>query len=190
MAKVGDSCIVAWSFDQTPRLNISSGVVQATQKRGTKRKLAIKYTGIHGYKVEESFSGHIPPQSNVRIYKLIWDSGNIESSTAAPTQTICISTDSDLDHELMPTLRTVSPEFIPCAVAIYRELLRDYAESTYPERNCIWHKVLSATKYSLATVRNASAKRGRRDQIKTLENGSSGTEGCATAVPDKLDFLL
>ena len=108
MAKVGDSCIVAWSFDQTPRLNISSGVVQATQKRGTKRKLAIKYTGIHGYKVEESFSGHIPPQANVRIYKLIWDSGNIESSTAAPTQTICISTDSDLDHEPMPTLRTVS----------------------------------------------------------------------------------
>ena len=92
-------------------------------------------------------------------------------------------TENDLDLEPMPTLRSVAPEFIPCVVAIYRDIVRDYAESPYPQRNRIWHRTLSAMKYSLATIRKATAKRRRRRprDFSSLQDGESQNGHTSTA---------
>ena len=47
-------------------------------------------------------------------------------------------------------------------VAIFRDMMRDYKDISYEERNKVWNRFLSATKYSLAPVQAAAAKRRRR----------------------------
>ena len=167
-AKPGDKFTIAWSFDCTSNLNVSRGTVRSVQRRAHKRKLRIEYEGIQGHQVGKIFTGHIPPHVNVRIFKITWDTKANEnlhekrSSTPNMKMGPTYHTEADLDLEPMPTLRSISPEFVPCVVAIYRDILRDYAESLYPQRNKIWSKILSTMKHSLATIRKVSAKRRRR----------------------------
>ena len=103
------------------------------------------------------------------------------------------------EHRSRSGLRTYanikdSPEFIPCVVTIYREMMRNYADSNYPERNRIWQRVLSAMKFSLATVRNASAKRGRRkpieEQAQDTSQGSQPSQTLTDARAIKKAFSL
>ena len=57
----------------------------------------------------------------------------------------------DLDFEPLPTTKTIETEFIPCVISIFRDLMREYADSPQKLKNQIWHKLLSAVKFSLAT---------------------------------------
>ena len=71
--KPGAMCTVAWTFNKQGALNISIGKVTRTHsKRGGFGKLSISYRGVVGHKVGEQFSGVLPPQEDVRIYKLAW----------------------------------------------------------------------------------------------------------------------
>ena len=174
-ARVGDECLVAWNFDCSSSANISRGTVKERRKQKNTCKLTMEYRGIHGYKPGEKFEGHIPPHSSVRVYKVHWDKEPVipKDATTESAQENCRPTfqhtEDDLDLEPMPTLRTVSPEFIPSVIAIYRDIVRDYAECQYPQRNRIWHRTLSAMKYSLATIRKANGRRRRRRPLDILQ---------------------
>ena len=76
----------------------------------------------------------------------------------------------------MPTLRSVSSEFVPCVVAIYRDIMRDYASSSYEQRNQIWNRTLSAMKHSLATVRHIIGKKRRRRPVEIQETTTLNSE--------------
>ena len=175
-AKPGDRCLVAWSFDCTPILNVSSGTVKTSRKVRNVRKLALSYEGIIGHNIGEVFDGHIPPHSNVRIFRLLWEPRVQQNSEPSKTYSRRQHTEDDLDREPMPTLRTVSPEYIPCVVAIYRDIMREYADSSYPHRYRIWHRVLSAMKYSLATIRKVTVKRRRRRPLDSHDDQESSQE--------------
>ena len=153
---------------------MSKGVVKSVQKRmnaAGMRKITMEYVGLHGHKVGDKFPGHIPPHANVRIFRINWASENSteDSTKSRSTKRASYHTETDLDLEPMPTMRSVGPDFTTCVVAIYRDIVREYAESTYPHRNRIWNKVLSAMKYSLATIRKVSTKRRRRRPIGELQ---------------------
>ena len=162
-AKRGNICTIAWTFDCQDTLNISRGEAISTNRRGDKMKLSLDYVGIQGHKMNEKFKGFLPPQPNVRVYKVYWEQPHTSStapSIQAPVQqTATRHTDEDLDFAPMPTLRTIDPEFAACVIAIYRDIIRHYADVSHDERNGIWNRVLSAMKHSLATVRTMSTRK-------------------------------
>ena len=75
-------------------------------------------------------------------------------------------TEEDLDLAPMPKLaERFMPISPPCVVAIYRDIMRNYATNSYDDRNDIWNRVLSAMKHSLTVVRTASIRRRRKRPI-------------------------
>ena len=163
-AKTGEEVVVAWSFDRQNKLNISSGKVLGKKGRGGAAKIAVEYLGLYGHRTGESLTGQLPPHNNVRIYKIIWKSGkNVEEELHNTDQLNTTSTtEQDLDFEPLPTMRTIPAEYIPGEVMIFRDILRDYPDSNYEYRNRIWHRLMSATKHSLATIRETAGKKRRR----------------------------
>ena len=153
--KKGSVCTVAWAFDNN-KINVSLGKVTGVYKRRGNGRLNIQYTGIVGHKPEEDFFGTLPPVETVSIYKIVWhlpDTTVTEERIERTEQTKRIlpaaSTvenwaPDDLDHSPIPTSRIISPEMIPGVVATYRELMSEYAHSSYSQRHEIWHSVLSA----------------------------------------------
>ena len=103
-----------------------------------------------------------------------------------------------VDHLPIPTMRSVSPDFIPCVLATLRDIVHDYISSEHPQRNRIWHRLLSAMKLSLSTIRRADKgskrKRPFRQQAEVHERDEAKAqdvraikkatrlvlEGCAT----------
>ena len=143
--------------------------------RAGKGKISLEYFGIHGHKQGKSFSGFLPPQSNVRVYHLVWKNGegNYDLSQAASDPALNDSsmaynhTTADMNFEPIPTQRNISPEYASCVVAIFRGIIGDYKECNYGEKNLIWNRALSAVKYSLTqTVQIAEDKRRRRRPLK------------------------
>ena len=170
-SEVGHKCVVAWCFDQQPLLNISSGTVQSAKRKYGKRQVVLSYEGIYGHKEGNGFTGVLPPQTSTRIYKIIWlrtgglaktEKSKADDRKTTSTQPKVNHTENDLDFEPLPTSKSIEAEFIPCVISIYRELMRDYADSSYEYRNKVWNRVLSAMKFSLTTIREASKKRRRR----------------------------
>ena len=134
-AKVGDTCTVAWCFDCQTALNISTGTVKTVRSRGGSGKVTLDYKVIKGHNVGASFTGFLPPQPNVRVFLVLWDRDlnedigrNHEEDHAAPVHE---HTETDLDLDPIPTQRTISPEFVPCVVAIFRDMMRDYKDISY-----------------------------------------------------------
>ena len=174
MVKKGTACTVAWTWDRQVTLNVSLGKVTKTYKRGGKGKLNITYNGLHGHKTGEEFSGSLPPQENVRVYQVLWHCAPPPIDYASPENATqeCISMgeatrapEEDVDHLPIPTARNFSPDFIPCVLATYRDIISTYGKSDYPVRNKIWNQMMSAMKLSLATVRLANGRRRRRTPI-------------------------
>ena len=121
----------------------------------------------------ETFDGFLPPQENVRIYHIRWHHALPESDeTGIHSEVDSTSNETafhirdwqgdDVDHLPIPTAKTISPDFVPRVIAIYRDIMQLYQQSDYPQRNKIWHQVLSAMKLSLAEVRLTNAKQRRR----------------------------
>ena len=179
-AKQGDSCLMAWCFSDSSQLNISKGVVKSVKKRAGIGRMSLQYEGIEGYKCGEQFRGFIPPNSNVRVYSIQWlhrkdSKSRIDvDAKGIPSNQGFSHTEADLDFDPMPTMRTVSAEFVPCVVSIYRDIMRDYADSSYDQRNQIWHRTMSAMKHSLATV--LIGKKRRRRPIQTQETNAGNSE--------------
>ena len=111
--------------------------------------------------VGSKFDGFLPPHPNVRVYEIFWlkHAKQPEIGMHQEPRTR-IHTEEDLDKNPMPTMRTIPAEFVPCVIAIYRDIVRDYADSSYEQRNRIWNCILSAMKHSLATIRDLSGKKG------------------------------
>ena len=162
-AKKGDEVIVAWTFDRQSKLNVSIGTVKQKTSRGKHGKVQVEYVGLQGHSQGQSFYGVLPPHENVRVYKLLWTDREFTEGTAEIEQTTAVNhTEKDLDLEPLPTMRTISPEFVPGVVTIFRDIIRDYADSNYEYRNRIWHRLMSATKHSLATIREKNGRKRRK----------------------------
>ena len=160
-------------------INSGIGYSFPHSKRGGLGKVSITYQGVYGYRVAEEFKGTLPPQESVRVYRLLWHQ-------APPAIDDIVLRDSFLEnHQLperkgtgnegidylpIPTMRTISPEFIPCVVATLRDIVRGYMHSDYVQRNQVWHRLLSAMKLSLATIRTMDKRSTRRDPINTKSN--------------------
>ena len=154
-------------------------MVDSVKTRAGIRKIAIDYQGIKGHLVQEAFVGTLPPQPNVRIYRIVWMDGQVgpeaqgnpgDSPTTNQSDPLIPSvtnTECDLDLEPIPTVKSIGSEFVPCVIAVYRELIRDYADCGYDQRNKIWHRLMSAMKFSLAAVREAYTRRRRRRPMKS-----------------------
>ena len=172
--KAGAECIVVWVFDGQPNLSVPKGVVTKVIRRESLGKVSVKYEGMIGHKAAKNFGGTLPPHVDVKIYKIIWknrieEAENVARRESTPKQfvpPVVNHTESDLDHIPMPTQRTIGPDFAPCVVAIYRDIMRGYADASYEERNRIWHRVLSAVKHSLAAVRAATGRTRRRRPLR------------------------
>ena len=140
----------------------------------------MSYEGIVGHKVGSKFDGFLPPHPNVRVYEIFWlkhtKQPEIGMHQELRTRT---HTEEDLDKNPMPTMRIIPAEFVPCVIAIYRDIVRDYADSSYEQRNRIWNCILSAMKHSLATIRDLSGKKRRRrplpDSVAGEENNGKST---------------
>ena len=153
-AKADDTVMVAWSFDCQEQLNVSKGTVKNVRGRAGKGKISLEYFGIHGHKQGKSFSGFLPPQSNVRVYHLVWKNGegnyDLSQATSDPElndpSMAYNHTTADMDFEPIPTQRNISPEYASCVVAIFRGIIGDYKECNYDEKNLIWNRALSAVK--------------------------------------------
>ena len=181
MSKRGDGCLVAWCFSDSTQLNISRGVVKSVKKRAGAGRIAISYEGVEGHKSGTKFEGFIPPNPNVRIHSIRWldeprRNAGETNSTEDKDRHDLDHTEADLDLDPMPTLRSVSSEFVPCVVAIYRDIMRDYASSSYEQRNQIWNRTLSAMKHSLATVRHIIGKKRRRRPVEIQETTTLNSE--------------
>ena len=74
MIKAGTLCTVAWTFARQVTLNISLGKVTRVNNRNSENngKIFVKYQGIHGHKAGDEFNVFLPPQPEVRIYKVLW----------------------------------------------------------------------------------------------------------------------
>ena len=182
--KKGTLCSVAWSFGNRDDTNISLGKVTSVYRRKGSWKLNIIYSGIVGHKIGEEFTGTLPPHESVRVNGMIWHAAAPPCTASTPIdpndgqsqgeymfgqsaeQSMSNSKEGwkskDLDYVPIPTSRVIKPEMISAVIASYREIMREYINSTYPQRHKIWHEVLSAMKYSLAIVRQASNRRRRR----------------------------
>ena len=174
-AKAGDICDLTWGFDCQDTLSVSRGTVSSANHRSGRTKLSMEYSGVQGHKVNNTFKGFLPPQTNVRVYKIQWVKRQIpmdhsERSKTNVSQTVTKYTEEDLDLTPMPKLRAIYADFAPCVIAIYRDIIRDYAISSYDLRNDIWNRVLSAMKHSLTVVRTASRRQKRRRPFPDDEN--------------------
>ena len=169
-------------------MNIALGKVTRTYSRKGTRKLFIQYTGVHGHQVGEEFSGSLPSQESVRIYKILWHrapppidgiepkNSELEMLHHPMGEINTFWSDEDTDFQPIPTARTLTPEIIPCVTATYRNIVRDYGDSNYDQRNQIWHRILSAMKLSLANVRQMSERQRRRRPLpETNETSSENT---------------
>ena len=177
-AKTGDVCFLTWGFDCQTTLSVSKGTVATINRRNVRTKLSMEYIGVQGHKVDNTFKGFLPPQANVRIYKIQWlkkQSAKDKHMNSIPVASPPVTqhTEEDLDLAPMPKLRAIHADFAPCVVAIYRDIMRNYAANSYDDRNDIWNRVLSAMKHSLTVVRTSvdSAKKKTADarMTKTLE---------------------
>ena len=170
--KAGTKCTIVWTFDRNDEINVSIGKVTRTHsKRGGLGKSSMLYQGVRGYSVGDEFKGTLPPQEAVRVYRILWHQ-------APPSIDETVRRDSfmenhqlaehltcgneGIDHLPIPTMRTVSPEFIPCVVATLRDIIRNYANVDFAQRNQIWHRLLSAMKLSLVTIRDVDKRSTRR----------------------------
>ena len=146
-----------------------------TSTRQGRTKLSVTYEGFLGYTTGNKFDGFLPPHPNVRIFRLSWlnrgpgDTPRVEHNPRSQIE----HTEMDLDYDPLPTQKTIEADFIPCVVAIFRDIVREYAESDELDRNRTWHKVLSACKFSLAADRQASSKRRRRRPIQLEDSDNA-----------------
>ena len=128
-AKADDTVMVAWSFDCQEQFNVSKGTVKNVRGRAGKGKISLEYFGIHGHKQGKSFIGFLPPQSNVRVYHLVWKNGegNYDISQAASDPALndpsmaYNNTTADMDFEPIPTQRNISPEYASCVSPYFEE---------------------------------------------------------------------
>ena len=84
--------------------------------------------------------------------------------------------DSSVDLLPIPTLRSISPDLAPCVVVVLRNIVQEYINSDHTQRTKIWHRLLSAIKLSLATVRENSGKRRRRLPLREPDDGERKEE--------------
>ena len=213
--KAGTLCSIVWAFANQEKINMACGkVVRTHSKRGGMGKLSMQYTGISGYKEEQEYTGSLPPQENVRIFRIIWHQ-------APPPIDVTVLRDSTIENHLItltpddvhgegvdllpiPTVRNISPDLIPCVIATFREIVKDYINADHQQRNIIWHRLLSAMKLSLAGVRRASGRsRRQRPYLKNNDDKEDQaalndrraikratrlvTEGCASKAARVLD---
>ena len=192
----GAMCSVAWSFDRQDEVNVSLGKVSSVYRRKGTWKLNISYVGIVGHKVGEEFIGTLPPHENVRTHRIIWHapapdckSTNFNNQSEGQEESVMMGqsaeqqklkskegwTSKDLDYDPIPTSRVIKPEMMPAVVSSYREIMSEYTNSTYPQRHKIWQGVLSAMKFSLATIREVSNRRRRRRPFETDTKMDDGT---------------
>ena len=176
--KPGAMCTVSWTFSKQEQLNVSIGKITRTHsKRGGSGKLSVSYRVVMGYKVGEEFAGALPPHENVRVYKILWHQAPPAIDTTVLRDAFVENQaiergradDSGVDLLPMPTLRTISPEFAPCVVAMLRNIVQEYASSDPTLKTKIWHKLLSAIKLSLAAVRASAGRQRRRRPLKDEE---------------------
>ena len=180
-AKTGDVCFLTWGFDCQTTLSVSKGTVATINRRNVRTKLSMEYIGVQGHKVDNTFKGFLPPHANVRIYKIQWlkkQSAMDKHMNSIPVASPPVTqhTEEDLDLAPMPKLRAIHADFAPCVVAIYRDIMRNYATNSYDDRNDIWNRVLSAMKHSLTVVRTASIRRRRKRPIPDDENAGDAEE--------------
>ena len=185
--KNGATCTIAWTFDRQTKINISEGVVTKTNRRANKKMITLRCRGIKGHHASEYFDGFLPPQENVRIFHLRWhitppelDESDEQSHEDTTFNSLGFNVSDwkgdDVDHLPIPTAKTISPDFIPRILAIYRDIMQPYHQSDYPKRNKIWNQVLSAMKLSLAEVRQSSVRQRRRRPLRDPFNDDKAEE--------------
>ena len=76
----------------------------------------------------------------------------------------------------------------------FRDILRDYPDSNYEYRNRIWHRLMSATKHSLATIRETAGKKRRRKlhphEVSQCSPAEENLEKADIRAAKKLSVLL